>query len=114
MVMYEVRIDEGHQRFSTRKRLAIMLIRDNRMYIAEPLVFRELKDGEIDLEATFDPKSNIELEQFFRAFIQAGEAIGIKSEGESRLRGVLEAQGDHLKDLRLLVHLPAGATLGKP
>ena len=114
--MYEVRIEKDRG-FGRLQRMAICNIKDGKFYIAEPLVFREIKETDFDMKATFESHSEQEMEEFFRAFIKCAEvSLGIKSEGEAKLQGLLEAKEDHLQDLRALVTIPEnrGKTLVRP
>jgi len=113
--MYEIRLSL-EEFFGRHHRLVIMLIRDGKTFIAEPLVFRELGDYELIQKATFETNSRGELEQFFQAFLNSAESIGIKSEGAAKLKGLLEAKEAHLQDLRALVTIPqnSGKTLVRP
>ena len=111
--MYEVRFDRDMD-FGRKDRLAIFLFKDGKEYIVEPLVFREIKTDQILSEPTFESRSKTEFYDLLRAFVKAAEAVGIRSEGEAKLKGLLEAKEAHLQDLRALVPTPVNKTLAEP
>ena len=103
--------------FGRLQRMAIFLFKDGKSFIVEPLVFREITDSDYDLKPTFESRSPQEMEEFFRSFVKcAEESMGIRSKGESKLKGLLEAKEAHLQDLRALVTIPEnlGKTLVRP
>lgn len=112
--MYEVRTENGWD-FGRTFRLAIILFRNGKVYIAEPLNFIELPEYLEPVKATLECKSSEEFLDFIKAFQKAGQQIGILENSEAelnRFKGLVEAKNEHLKDLRMLIICPHQKTLG--
>jgi len=77
--------------------------------VAKPvtLEFEEIKEGD-----TFKPTlifNHIDAAYFFEALKEALEPVGKKREKEIRMKAKIEAQDEHIKDLRKLVEVLGGS-----
>lgn len=80
--------------------------RDGRIFVANPvnLTFSEAKQGyTTDPTMRFDHFSGPAL---LKAFAEALDQNGMKTESDAKLSGTISAQSKHLEDLRHLLKLP--------
>lgn len=76
---------------------------NRKMYVAKPVDFEWIETPEgSDIKATMRFDSSLS-DELLKALAESLDQHGIKTDNDFKIKGLLEAKEEHLKDLRILV-----------